>query len=222
MSSLEDRYSKIQHILKSYPKAKLLAVSKYTSDENIQTLYDLGHRDFGENRVPELVERASRFPRDMNWHFIGNIQSNKINKLFQVEGLCAIHSIDRISILEKILRSQPIRKIDLYLQVNTSGESEKAGFEKISEVIEAIKKFKASKNNSFQLKGLMTMAAIRTDDYLSDARLSFEKLVEMRKQIQSQFPDLDFELNMGMSRDYQLALELGSQLIRVGSTLFDG
>jgi pyridoxal phosphate enzyme (YggS family) len=221
MSTLEDRYREISQIVSKYTGAKLLAVSKYTSDENIQTIYDLGHRDFGENRVPELLERAQRFPKDIRWHFIGNLQSNKISKLLQLENLVAIHSVDRISLLEKIIKNETDNQIDLYLQVNTSGESAKSGLENTEEVIRAVTVFSRSNHYSFLLKGLMSMAAIRTEDYLADAKISFEKLIEIRRQVHTEFPELDLELNMGMSRDFQLALDLGSQLIRVGSTLFN-
>lgn len=213
---IKENYQKISSVL---GKAKLLAVTKYTSDENVNTLYRLGHRDFGENRVEELSKRASHFPLDINWHFIGNLQSNKLKKLFSISNLRVIHSIDRISLLEKIIEIDPA--CEFYLQFNASGEKEKNGFISIESLKEAIDIYRKARPKCLKLVGLMTMAAIRTDQYEDDAKSSFTKLANIKKQIESEYPDLFLNLNMGMSQDYQLAIEAGSDLVRVGSALFE-
>lgn len=221
MSSIQSNFQKIQKELEKYSAAKLVAVSKYTSDEKVQELYELGQRDFGENRVPELLQRSQHFPADIRWHFIGNLQSNKIKKLLSIGNLAAIHSVDRMEILEKLAGQNLKNNLEFYLQVNVSGEDEKHGFDSF-ENLKAAVEFSFSSNfpKMLKLQGLMAMAAIRTDDYLADARVSFEKLREWRDQLVLLFPTLKLDLNMGMSQDYPLALSLGSKVIRVGSTLF--
>ena len=153
MESLEERYFFIQEELKAYSQAKLIAVSKYTPDKNIHKLYEMEQRDFGESRIPSLQERSVKLPKEIRWHFIGNLQSNKIKKLLQVKGLYAIHSVDRISILEKLLNSKCEQRIDLYLQVKTAEEKEKSGFETYEDLSNAIELFKKSEHSNFVLKG---------------------------------------------------------------------
>lgn len=208
-----------QKIISNLGPAKLLAVTKYTSDENIDHLYQLGHRDFGENRVDELSIRSAKFPKDIRWHFIGNLQSNKLKKLCEIEGLHSIHSVDRQSILEKLIKINP--NSEIYLQFNAGGESEKNGFKSYDDLKLAIKCFVNAGASHLKFAGLMTMAAIRTDDYDSDAKKSFELLSQIKEQARNDFPNLDFKLNMGMSRDYQLAIQCGSELVRVGSALYE-
>ena len=226
VSSLAFRYDKILKELGD-SKATLVAVSKYTSDENIIELYDLGHRDFGENRVKEFCERAERLEQrcpEIRWHFIGNLQRNKVTKLLSVEGLVAIHSVDRLSLLQKILIHQydDDSRIDLYFQINTSGESQKAGMDGTMDIIACYEYFREKQNPHFKFAGLMTMAAIRTQSYEQDARESFRSLEAIRHQVVSLYPEIKkLKLNMGMSKDYKLAIEEGSHLIRVGSSLFN-
>lgn len=215
-----DRIKKnYQNILSNLGHAKLLAVTKYTIDENINHLYQLGHRDFGENRVDELSNRSNKFPYDIRWHFIGNLQSNKLKKLCEIKNLFSIHSVDRQSILEKLIKINP--DCEFYLQFNTGGESEKNGFRSYEELKQAIEYFVMSKTSHLKLAGLMTMAAIRTEDYDSDAKKCFELLSQIKERAKNDFPNLELKLNMGMSRDYQLAIQSGSDLVRVGSALYE-
>lgn len=225
-SHIQANYRQIRDDINALrPEAQLLAVSKYTTDENIQTLYACGQRDFGENRVPELLARAQRMPADIRWHFIGNLQSNKIKKLLGLDHLVAIHSVDRLGILEKLIeQAQKLNRsnsIDIYLQVNLGQEKEKHGFTEFEQLNQAVELcLGADFPSSLHLAGLMTMAAIRTDHYTEDAGHSFELLGKWRERLIQAHPAVDLKLNMGMSRDYKLALQKGSQLIRVGSTLF--
>ena len=203
----------------SFPQAKLLAVSKTKSASCIKSAYELGQRDFGENKVQELLEKSldlrSSCP-DICWHFIGSLQSNKINMLLKVERLVSIHSVDNIKLLNKLLNKKSDRKVGLFLQVNTSEEQEKAGFLVESDLFEAISCFDRAYCKSFFFQGLMTIGKIRTQSFEKDAKISFEKLCILKEKIGVE----SIDLSMGMSADYKIALEMQSNWIRIGSGIF--
>ncbi len=220
MTTLAQRYSKLKSELGA---TELLAVSKYSGVKEIAELYDLGHLSFGENRVEQCLERALAC-RDLGlhkieWHFIGNIQTNKLNKLLTIPNLVAIHSIDRLELLMKLYQrgDQLAAPLDFFLQVKTSDEEEKQGFETLQELNEAFQYCRDSSHSKLRLVGLMTMAKIRTENYERDARASFKKLKDFRDQL-----DPNLKLSMGMSGDYKWALEYDTSIVRVGSYLFEG
>lgn len=213
MKDLEKSYKLVKSKI---PKtAKLLCVSKNQSLASIEELYNLGQRDFGENKVQELALKAQSLTHltEIRWHFIGHLQSNKINQLLEINNLFFIHSLDRMSLLEKILTKKPVNTVSLFVQINTSGEKEKGGFETWEQASKAVAMIK--KSDSFNLAGLMTMGKIRTDDFVKDAHMSFKTLQEMRD---IHLPDT--ELSMGMSNDFEIALEYGANWVRVGSKIF--
>lgn len=193
-------------------RARLLVVSKTRPVDEIRYLYQLGQRDFGENRVQELEEKAlplSDLP-DLRWHLIGPLQSNKVGKLKKIVGLSAIHSVGTLALIGKI-QSAVERPLDIYLQVNTSREDAKSGFEDFPALQEAAK----AVSGPLRLKGLMTMATLRTEDPVGEARRCFRELRGLRDQL-----DPGLELSMGMSGDYPIALEEGAHWVRVGGKVF--
>lgn len=193
-------------------RARLLVVSKMQKIAEIRYLYELGQRDFGENRVQDLeakVEALKDLP-GIRWHLIGNLQSNKIPKLNQIPGLTAIHSVGSLELLEKLQAGLKV-PMGIFLQVNTSGEDEKSGFESLEEVLAAARVVQAP----LRLQGLMTMATIRTDDVEGEARRCFNQLRSMRDEL-----DSSLELSMGMSGDYSIALAAATTWVRVGSKVF--
>lgn len=212
MSDLKKSYQKVLSNLKT--GTLLICVSKTKSASLIEELYHLGQRDFGENKVQELTEKTLELVhlKEIRWHFIGHLQSNKINQLLSIKNLFSIHSIDRMSLLTKVLAKEPSDHIQLFLQVNTSGEEEKGGFEDASELETAVGLIQ--KSSKFNFQGFMTIGKIRTENFELDARASFEKLVKLKEK----FPDA--ELSMGMSSDYLIAMEYGSNWVRVGSKIF--
>lgn len=219
--TLKERLQKIRSVIGT---AQCIAVTKYTDLYDLNLAISCGLRDFGENRVDELFEKAVWAKEqgyfDVRWHFIGQIQSNKCKKLFEIENLVALHSVDRLSILEKILKIRPHSTVDIYLQVKTSFEAEKAGFIAESEDFKtALALLKSHKD--FLFKGLMTMAPIRTVSIEESARKSFSFLRELRDQIQPEFSN-KLSLSMGMSGDYQWAIDEGADVVRLGSVLFRG
>ncbi len=195
----------------------IVAVSKYSEFEDIQILYDLGHRDFGENRIEDL-QRKSQQARELNlvdirWHFIGRIQSKKIKHIVAIDNLSCVHSIANKKHLDLFLKESRAQEktIDCYLQVNCSGEPQKDGFLEVdSALVECI-----SDHQYLNILGLMTMAPNR--EIVGDEEVShaFRKLRSMRDLLN---PELG--LSMGMSGDYKLSLPLGASCIRVGSHIF--
>ena len=205
----------------------VVAVTKYSPVDDIFISHDLGHQDFGENRVLDLQEKAEEFADrgidDVNWHFIGNLQSNKINRLLKIPNLKFIHSIDSLSLLQSIISKEDQFRGDrlgLFLQVNTSGESEKQGFDNYDTLAGAINFFLDEHGSRIYLAGLMTMGRIRSENVAADAKECFKTLKEYRKRLEDDFGVTDLKLSMGMSGDYRIALEQGSDYIRVGSVLY--
>ncbi|WP_127716026.1 YggS family pyridoxal phosphate-dependent enzyme [Halobacteriovorax sp. HLS] len=205
----------------------LVAVTKYSPIEDIQYSYEIGHRAFGENRVLDLQEKADSFAAegitDIEWHFIGHLQSNKVIRLLKTPGLKYIHSVDSLSLLQNILTKEDQLRSDrvgLFLQVNTSDEDEKYGFPTYDSLAGALNLFLEATDSKFFLAGLMTMGKIRTDNQIDDARKCFIKLKEYRHRLFEDFGVEGLKLSMGMSADYIVAIEEGADFIRVGSTIF--
>lgn len=201
----------------------LLIVSKYRSLEDIQIYYDLGHRDFGENKVQELADKAESLKEscpEIRWHMIGNIQSNKINALFAIPNLYAIHSVDDLEILQKLMKAEDKlhHEVKIFLQFNTSKEAEKSGFEIYTALMEAASFAVTSKK--LKLAGLMTMGTIRTENFERDASVCFQDLNVEKEKLQSEF-NLKLETSMGMSQDYKIALREKSDWIRLGTMMFE-
>lgn len=201
--------------------ANLLVVSKTHSADEIRALYQLGQRDFGENRVQELEEKDALLSDcpELRWHLIGTLQSNKISKLNKISRLHAIHSVDSAELAEKLAKSLTghFEGVGLFLQVNTSHEAEKSGFEDYAEVYKVAKSLMDVRN--VRLRGLMTMGTIRTNAPEAEAHRCFKDLAEMAVNLTKSL-GVPLELSMGMSGDYGIALQHGTHWVRVGSKIF--
>jgi len=200
----------------------LLIVSKTRSIEDIKLYYELGHRDFGENRVQELLEKAEQLKTicpDIRWHMIGHLQTNKINQLFSVPNLWAIHSVDDRELLEKMLKAKERleKPVHLFLQFNTSKEDEKSGFEDYAALKSAGEL--VHHDSKLKLQGLMTMGTLRTENFDLEARRCFKNLNDLKLKLSNDLK-LKFETSMGMSQDYEIALQEGSNWIRIGTMMF--
>lgn len=200
----------------------LLIVTKTRSLEEIQAYYDLGHRDFGENRVQELEDKARDLAKtcpDIRWHMIGHLQTNKVNTLFKIANLRAIHSVHDLHLVDRLIKGQEKLRhpIDLFLQFNTSREEEKSGFETYTELVEAAEFI--LKSEKLKLRGLMTMGTLRTENFEAEARRCFQELQVEKDKLQSEF-NIKLETSMGMSQDYEIALEEKSSWIRLGTMMF--
>jgi PLP dependent protein len=213
MSVDKEKYLELQNELS--PKGvTLIAVSKTKPPEDILALYELGHRDFGENYVQELLEKQASLPKDIRWHFIGHLQSNKVKYI--VPFVCLIHGIDSLKVLREVEKQgQKVkRKIDVLLQVHIAREETKFGLDttELHEVVQFLPSF-----NYLNIKGIMGMASL-TEDTLQ-VKSEFKELKLLYEQYRVVIPSFSI-LSMGMSGDYKIAIEQGSTMVRIGSLLF--
>lgn len=212
MSINVEQFKKLKKEL-SDSNAILVAVSKTKPAADILELYNLGQRDFGENYVQELVEKEAALPKDIRWHFIGHLQSNKVK--FIAPFVHLIHGVDSESLLKEINKqaAKNNRIIDCLLQVHIATEETKFGFDENE--LRQLHELHEFKNVNVQ--GLMGMASFSNDMNL--VRSEFKKLKQLFDQLQTSNLKLK-TLSMGMSGDYKIALEEGSNMIRIGSLLF--
>ena len=203
----------IKHITSQIPEnVALIAVSKTKPNDMLLEAYNAGQRDFGENYVQELVDKHEQLPKDINWHFIGHLQSNKVKYISPFVYL--IHGVDSFSLLKEINKQaqKNNRVIDCLLQLYIAQEETKFGldFNEATQILNSTE-FKELKN--IRIKGFMAMAS-NTDDN-EQIKKEFASL----KTFSLNYPDLNI-LSFGMSSDYQLAIQEGSTMIRVGSSIF--
>ena len=205
------------------PRQQLLIVSKTRTLDEIKAYYDIGHRQFGENRVQELLLKSNELKAscpEIKWHMIGHLQSNKVKDLFKVHHLESIHSVDSVHLLDELIKNEHRlnQRVGIFLQFNTSREEEKSGFESRSELDVAIARFKNCEH--LYLQGLMTMGALRVDDQMKSAEACFHQLSDLKDELDQKW-GLDLQLSMGMSQDYKIALAVGANWVRLGTMMFD-
>jgi len=203
---------------RSVDDVRLIAVTKYAEWDWVRSLSQL-HTDFGENRPQQLAEREPQLP-DANWHLIGQLQKNKCRSA--VRHACTIHSVDSIRLLERIARvaQEEDRAVKVLLQVNVSAEESKSGFGP-SDLIRSWSELTSHASPHLIIAGLMTMAPL--SESAESTRPVFRQLAELKAQLNA-MPEGNplTELSMGMSRDFEVAIEEGATMIRVGSSLFEG
>jgi pyridoxal phosphate enzyme (YggS family) len=197
----------------------LVAVSKTKPIEDILELYNLGHRDFAENYVQELADKAGQLPEDIRWHFIGHLQTNKVKSIVPFVQL--IQSVDSLKLLKEINKQgeKQDRVIDCLLQVHIAEEETKFGLDE-KEINELINQWADMRMPNVRICGLMGMASF-TDD-MNKVRSEFRYLKTLfDKFSQQQTSNFKLQtLSMGMSSDYKIAIEEGSNMVRIGSLLF--
>ncbi|XP_019251662.1 PREDICTED: proline synthase co-transcribed bacterial homolog protein [Nicotiana attenuata] len=201
-------------------QVRLVAVSKTKPVSLVKQVYDAGHRSFGENYVQELVDKAPQLPDDIEWHFIGNLQSNKVKPLLTgVPNLAMVETVDDEKIanqLNRVAGNIGRKPLKVFIQVNTSGEETKSGVEPDG-CLELVKHVTSNCPN-LEFCGLMT---IGMPDYTSTPE-NFKTLARCRSEVCKalEISEDQCELSMGMSGDFELAVEMGSTNVRVGSTIF--
>lgn len=242
-STLKQRYEGVKQrieesarrVNRSSENIILVAVTKFASFDQIRELIDLGHKDFGENRVQQLVQRVaqvdeflqrasqlgpsnrSRVPDSVRWHMIGNLQRNKVRKVLPLVRL--IHSVDSLRLAEEIQAAigKKEESIEVLIQVNTSGDRNKSGIAPaaIQHLIEQVDTM-----INIKVRGLMNMAPLMEDP--EDSRPIFERCLELFEDIKlSGVVDDRFNiLSMGMTNDFEVAIECGANLVRVGTAIF--
>lgn len=201
---------------------RLIAVSKTNGIPEIMEAYTAGQRLFGENKAQEMIAKQPELPADIQWHFIGHLQTNKVK--FIVPFVAMIESVDRMKVLQEINRQAEIigRVIPCLLQFHIAEEDTKFGLD-LTEAEEMLigQEYKSMKN--IQLRGVMGMATFTED--AAQVRREFKNLNLIFQHLKSSYFATDpafCEISMGMSGDYQLAIEEGSTIIRVGSLIFGG
>ncbi|EIW57622.1 uncharacterized protein TRAVEDRAFT_48654 [Trametes versicolor FP-101664 SS1] len=228
-------------------KPVLVAVSKYKPAGDLLACYDEDQRDFGENYVQELVDKAAQLPQDIRWHFIGTLQSNKAKILATIPNLYAIQTVTSIkaaSALNKALPADRVAPLNILLQVNTSGEDAKSGVPPLSaampeaevdaaELVQ-VARFVVAECPRLRLQGLMTIGAL-AESLAAGAKENedFARLVGTRDVLQAALARAGFRpeegrwgedgrllLSMGMSSDFEAALQAGSDIVRVGTGIF--
>lgn len=202
--------------------ATLVAVSKTKPVSDIQELYELGQRDFGENYVQELVDKQSQLPADIRWHYIGHLQSNKVKYIAPFVHL--VHAVDSFKLLQEINKqaAKNNRVIDVLLQVHIAQEETKFGLDE-KEVIELLEYYFAQEAQlqNVRICGLMGMATNTEDETQISAEFKrLESIFKNLQQSQFLFKSYFNTCSMGMSSDYQIAIEEGSTMVRIGSLLF--
>jgi len=201
-------------------KVHLIAVSKTKSNEEIKEAYDAGQRLFGENMVQELVEKYEQLPKDIKWHLIGHLQSNKVKYI--VPFISMIQSVDSLKLLQEIDKQaqKHNRTIDCLLQVYIADEETKYGLG-FDEVIELLRSDEYATLSYVRIRGLMGIAT--NTDSEKQIKEEFYELKTFFDGIKQSYfrqdPMFDI-LSMGMSSDYKIAIEQGSNMVRLGSTIF--
>ena len=219
--NLEEVKNKIsitaQNAGKSEKEITLIAVSKTKPVSMLREVYDLGVRDFGENKVQEIIEKYALLPSDIRWHMIGHLQRNKVKYI--IDKVSLIHSVDSLRLAEEIDKEAKKHQLimPILIQVNIAEEESKFGLSSL-EILEEIKKI--SRLSHIRVKGLMTVAPFVENG--EDNRKYFKLIKQLSVDIMNENIDnvcMDI-ISMGMTGDYQTAIEEGSTMVRVGTAIF--
>lgn len=222
---IKDNIKNVENLIKKscekvgrdYNEVTLIAVSKTKPISDIKEAYEYGTRDFGENKVQELDEKYPELPNDVKWHLIGHLQRNKVKYI--VDKVALIHSVDSVRLAEQINTEAEKKDVDvnILVQVNVSMEDTKFGLAE-NETIEIVKEI--SKFPRVHIKGLMTIAPFT--ECPEDNRIYFKALKKLSENIKElNIPNVEMtELSMGMTGDYEVAVEEGATLVRVGTGIF--
>lgn len=207
----------LKEIKKEIPEhVTLVAVSKTKSNSNILEAYNEGQRIFGENKVQEMTQKWEELPKDIKWHMIGHVQRNKVK--YMAEYVALIHGVDSLKLLKEIDKQAKKynRVIPCLLQVHIAEEDTKFGFDE-NEIIELVKSAEFKKLEHIRVDGLMGMATFT--DNVEQIMREFKTLEQLFQDLKNSLPKLSI-LSMGMSGDFQIAIEEGSTMVRIGSSIF--
>ena len=216
--SIKDNLLKIKSSLTE--KVTLVAVSKTKPVSDLMEAYNAGQRVFGENKIQEMTGKWEEMPKDIQWHMIGHLQTNKVK--YMAEYVSLIHGVDSLDLLQKINKqaAKHNRVIDCLLQIYIAEEESKFGLDE-NELEEILHFVQNDKNEMQNIKviGLMGMATFT--DNLAQIKKEFQHLKSIFDKLNTEHFQLN-TLSMGMSGDYQLAIECGSTMVRIGSSIFGG
>lgn len=197
----------------------LVAVTKTHPPEVIRAAYELGLRDFGENRVEEAASKISQLPEDITWHMVGHLQSRKAALAADLFNI--IHSVDSVKLARRLNRfcAERNRLMPVLLEINVSGEVSKYGFPLADRDMLGAAIAEMLALSHICIEGLMTMAPIVSDP--EEARPVFRGLRELREALAARFPQIEWRhLSMGMTDDFEVAIEEGATMVRIGRAIF--
>lgn len=219
MDRVQENVAKIKAQVAPY-NPTIVAVTKYFDESQIIKYYNLGFRDFGENRAKEAVEKIKKLPdeivKNSRFHLIGHLQTNKVK--FAVGNFDLIHSVDSLKLAQAISEEAKAKGItqNILLQINNAHEEQKSGFSP-EEIKEEFKKILELEN--IKINGVMNMAPINSSE--EELHRLFKNIKQINDELQSEFGVELKQISMGMSNDYKIALEEGATIIRLGRILFE-
>lgn len=218
METIPGNLNEIQSVIAG--KAKLIAISKTKSKEEILKVYDTGFRAFGENKVQELVAKWKDLPKDIEWHMVGHLQTNKVKYIAPF--VSKIHSVDSLRLLRMINKEgkKNMRVIPCLFQMHIAREESKFGLS-MEELIELLSSEDFRNLGNIRMDGVMGMATLINDE--KTIIREFKHLKQIFNQIKQKYFDSSpgfIDISMGMSHDYKIALEEGSTMVRIGSAIF--
>lgn len=225
-AELASNYDKILNQVKNAAKdreVRLVAVSKLKPASDILALYEHGVRHFGENYVQEMVTKAKELPKDIKWHFIGALQTGKCKDLGKdIDNLYAVETLDSLKKVKKLdsaRKSSGLPPINVYLQINTSMEEQKSGYslDDLESIYETIEFLETSE--TLKLEGIMTIGSFNESTSGNTVNQDFARLVDLKKKLDEKYSS-NLLLSMGMSNDFEAAIEQGSTSVRVGTSIF--
>ncbi len=199
----------------------LVAVSKTKPVSDLMEAYEAGQRIFGENKIQEMTEKWEQMPKDIQWHMIGHVQTNKVK--FMAPFVSLIHGVDSLKLLQEINKQakKNNRTIDCLLQIYIAEEETKFGLDE-EELTSLLSSNEFQELKNIQIVGLMGMATFTANkDQIKKEFLHLKSIFDTNKNLKSEICNLN-TLSMGMSGDYQLAIECGSTMVRIGSSIFGG
>jgi pyridoxal phosphate enzyme (YggS family) len=209
---------RLNRILAGLPEGvKLVAVSKFHPAERLQEAYDAGQRIFGENRPQEMTAKYELLPKDIEWHMIGHLQTNKVKYIAPFVSM--ISSVDSERLIEEIEKqaAKNNRIIDILLEVHVADEETKSGWSQ-SELDDYLASGKLEKMEHIRVRGVMTIATNTDDEAV--IRRDFQAIKDIYDELKPRFGDMFDTLSIGMSDDYPIALEYGSTMVRIGTAIF--
>jgi pyridoxal phosphate enzyme (YggS family) len=209
---------RLNRILAGLPEGvKLVAVSKFHPAERLQEAYDAGQRIFGENRPQEMTAKYELLPKDIEWHMIGHLQTNKVKYIAPFVSM--ISSADSERLIEEIEKqaAKNNRIIDILLEVHVADEETKSGWSQ-SELDDYLASGKLEKMEHIRVRGVMTIATNTDDEAV--IRRDFQAIKDIYDELKPRFGDMFDTLSIGMSDDYPIALEYGSTMVRIGTAIF--
>ncbi len=212
--SIQENLEKIKSALPEH--VTLVAVSKTKPESDLQEAYDAGQRVLGENKVQEMADKRESLPKDIKWHMIGHVQRNKVK--YMIDFVALIHGVDSFRLLKEIDKraKEADRTVDCLLQMHIAEEDTKFGLDK-KELYEIVASEEFQRFKHINIRGLMGMATFTDNE--NQVRREFKQLKSLFDELKSKLPDIDI-LSMGMSGDYKIAIEEGSTMVRIGSSIF--